>query len=342
MKLLCSLFGVADIKHPRRTILQLKELGFDGVAVNEAAFGKKENLSEFIDHVKDFGDKESVICRMISQDILTDYSEKTKLFQNQCRVYHGHYLRGPYSDPYEVVETIDCLNEEAGKEAYGFGLDVGVCNLCGQNMYDFVMTLGHRLKAVILRDNDGNSDDHLLPFSCAHQGQSRTDWLNLIRGLRELEFDGDLIMSIGDSVAAASVTLRPAVLELAYKQAQYFQWQIQMTCVMKKYSSRVLFGAGNMCRNYMKCYGQEFPPLFTCDNNENRWGEIFEGLEIRSPEELKNLSPDCAIFICIMYYDDIEKQLRDMGITNPIERFNDEFMPSFHWKRLEMWEEGHA
>ena len=66
MKLLCSLSGAADIKQPRRTILQLKELGFDGVAVNEAAFSKKENLSEFIDHVKDFGDKESVICRMIS------------------------------------------------------------------------------------------------------------------------------------------------------------------------------------------------------------------------------------------------------------------------------------
>lgn len=335
MRLLCSLERVADAKQPRRDMIQLKDVGFQDVFI-EYGHEQPENFlrEEAIARAK-------TVCDEIQMGYLTVKGE-LELIQNSHRKFNGNYLRGDDSDPVEVAAKIDRMNEEAGKEAYGFCLDVGVCNLCGQNMYDFVMTLGHRLKAVILRDNDGNSDDHLLPFSCAHQGQSRTDWLNLIRGLRELEFDGDLIMSIGDSVAAASVTLRPAVLELAYKQAQYFQWQIQMTRVMKKYKSRVLFGAGNMCRNYMKCYGQEFPPLFTCDNNESRWGETFEGLEIRSPEELKNLSPDCAIFICIMYYDDIEKQLRNMGIANPIERFNDEFMPSFHWERLEMWEEGHA
>ena len=44
---------------------------------------------------------------------------------------------------------------------------------------------------------------------------------------------------------------------------------------------------------------------------------------------------ECAVFICNIYYDEIEQQLRDMGIKNPIERFNDEFMPSFHFTRLE-------
>ena len=87
-----------------------------------------------------------------------------------------------------------------------------------------------------------------------------------------------------------------------------------MKNVLKKYDTRVLFGAGNMCRNYMKCYGEEFPPLFTCDNNSGRWGEIFEGLQIRPPEALKDLAPDCAIFICNIYYREIEKQLREMGL----------------------------
>ena len=26
-----------------------------------------------------------------------------------------------------------------------------------------------------------------------------------------------------------------------------------------------------MCRAYMKCYGQNFPPLYTCDNNGKVW-----------------------------------------------------------------------
>ena len=111
-----------------------------------------------------------------------------------------------------------------------------------------------------------------------------------------------------------------------------------MKNVLKRYSKRVLFGAGNMCRNFMKCYGEEFPPLFTCDNNRARWGEQFEGLEIRPPESLKELPSDCAIFICNIYYKEVERQLREMGISNPIEYFNDEYMPSYYFDRLAYWE----
>ena len=85
----------------------------------------------------------------------------------------------------------------------------------------------------------------------------------------------------------------------------------------------------------MKCYGEKYPPLFTCDNNSKTWGTIFCGLEVKNPEELKNISDDCAIFICNIYYREVEKQIRDMGITNPVEYFNDEYMPSFYYDRLE-------
>lgn len=91
-----------------------------------------------------------------------------------------------------------------------------------------------------------------------------------------------------------------------------------------------------MCRNYMKNYGEEFPPLFTCDNNSSRWGEEFCGLTIKAPEELKKLPPDCAVFICNVYYREIEAQLRSMGIKNPIEYFNDEYMPTFYTERIDM------
>ena len=96
-----------------------------------------------------------------------------------------------------------------------------------------------------------------------------------------------------------------------------------------------------MCRAYMKCYGEEFPPLYTCDNNPQVWGTEFCGLSVHAPEDLRSLPEDCAIFICNIYYEEIEQQLRDMGLKNPIERFNDEFMQSFHFERLESdaWKE---
>ena len=90
-----------------------------------------------------------------------------------------------------------------------------------------------------------------------------------------------------------------------------------------------------MCRNYMKNYGKQYPPLYTCDNNKSIWGTEFCGLEIKAPESLKDLPEDCVIFICNIYYREIQAQLREMGIQNPIEFFNDEYMPSFYFDRVE-------
>lgn len=257
------------------------------------------------------------------------------LLENQCKDMNGHLIRGLCSDGRQAAAWVDALNEAAGEERFGFCMDVGVCNLCGQNMYDFILALGDRLNAVILRDNDGNSDSALLPFTAVRNGQSRTDWLNLIRGLREIGFDGELIMDFHDTAAAFSPILRPGLLQMAKSVADYFAWQIRIENLLKKHPSRVLFGAGNMCRNYMKCYGEKYPPLYTCDNNRKLWGSVFEGLEVKEPEELKKLPKDCAVFICNIFYREIEAQLRQMGIENPIEFFNDEYMPSFYFDRVE-------
>ncbi len=260
------------------------------------------------------------------------------LLENQCLDVNGSLNRGICAESDEAVSWVDRLNAECGEERFGFCMDVGVCNLCGQNMREFAVSLGSRIKAVILRDCDGIRENAMLPFTCVDKEQFRTDWQNLIRGLREICFDGLLIMDFKSMTTAFSRFLRPGLIKFAQEIAEFFRWQIGMKSVLKKYDTRVLFGAGNMCRNYMKCYGREFPPLFTCDNNSARWGEIFEGLQIRPPETLKDLASDCAIFICNIYYREIEEQLRKMGIANPIEYFNDEYMPSFYFDRLEYWE----
>lgn len=257
------------------------------------------------------------------------------LLTNLCKDLNGHLIRGVCSDSRQAAQWIDALNEAVGEERFGFCMDVGVCNLCGQNMYDFILALGSRLKAVILRDNDGNSDSALLPFTAARQSQPQTDWLNLIRGLREIGFDGELILDFHDTASAFSPLLRPGLLRMAKSVADYFKWQIEIENQLGKYPSRVLFGAGNMCRNYMKCYGEKYPPLFTCDNNRNIWETEFCGLTVKSPETLRTLPEDCAVFICNIYYREIEAQLRQMGIKNPIAFFNDEYMPSFYFDRVE-------
>lgn len=256
------------------------------------------------------------------------------LLENQCKDVGGHLVRGICSDPMQALEWIDALNEEVGAECFGFCLNAGAANLCGQNMYEMIKVLGDRVKAVVLTDGDGHKEGALLPFTCVQKSRSQTDWLSLIRGLREIGFGGNLIMDFSDTATAFSPILRPQLLQLVKATGDYFGWQIELEQLLLKYPRRVLFGAGNMCRNYMKCYGEKYPPLFTCDNNSRLWGTEFEGLTVKNPTELKDIPEDCAIFICNIYYREIEKQLRDMGIANPIEFFNDEYMPSFYFDRI--------
>lgn len=220
-----------------------------------------------------------------------------------------------------------------GTERFGFCLDVGNCNLCGQNIQEMIRALGNRLQAVILSENDGKNMARLLPFTNARGRRPPLDWLGVIRGLRDVSFDGCLILETTDTTVAFSPLLQPVLVPVYKAVLDYFEMQIAIERDLKKYGRIALFGAGNMCRNYMKCYGEKYPPLFTCDNNPELWGTEFEGLEVRNPEALKDLPENSGVIICNIFYREIEEQLRAMGIGN-IGYFNDEYMPSFYTGRL--------
>lgn len=262
-------------------------------------------------------------------------AELRMLVPNHYKEHNGHLVRCAFSDPYELSRFVDELNGGAGGSLYGICADVGICNLVGQNVYEFLKLLGDRVRAVVIRENNGIMDNALLPFSMTNKGISQMDWLGVFRGLRAIDFDGPAIFDFRGTSEAYSHLLRADFDVFIKKVTDYFAWQISMEQTIKKYDMRVLFGAGNMCRNYMKCYGEAYRPLFTCDNNQAIWGTKFEGLEIKNPEALKKLPAQCAIFICNVYYDEIERQIRGMGIENPIERFNDEYLPSMYMDRFD-------
>ena len=263
------------------------------------------------------------------------------LLLNKGKDVNGHLIRGFCAEPEEMCVMVDGLNEEAGRKRFGCCFDIGTATVCGQNLYTAMVPLGDRLEAVIVRDCDGVHDVAMLPYTACEAGQ-QTNWLYLIRALRKIDFDGDFIMDFADTYSGFMLRLRPGVLTLAHEVGEFLVWQAGMERLVKKYDKRVLFGAGNMCRAYMKDYGKDYPPLFTCDNNSGRWGETFEGLTIENPEKLKDLPKDAAIFICNMYYDEINEQLRGMGLKNPIEYFSDEYMATFHMDRLKMAKDPNA
>jgi len=269
---------------------------------------------------------------------LAEAAEKadvTILLAPMPRYLSGHYLRGMLSSGRTMREAVDALNAAAGDGRFGCCLDMQAAGACGQDMYDFIRETGPRLQAVLLTDTDGNGRMQLLPYTLVEEGRYLTDWLGVIRGLRSINFDGLLVLALRDTAGGCPPLLRPTLLQLAKKTGSYLSWQIGMEQELAKYPQRVLFGAGRMCRNYLLNYGEAYPPLFTCDNNPATWGTEVDGLPVKSPEELRNLPEDCAIFICNVFYREIEAQLREMGLPNPVAYFNDECPPKVVLEKIE-------
>ncbi|SHO48802.1 LicD family protein [Anaerocolumna xylanovorans] len=78
----------------------------------------------------------------------------------------------------------------------------------------------------------------------------------------------------------------------------------------------ILFGSGLMVEDYMKQFGKKYPPAFLVDNNPEKWGTIKCGVEVRNPVEILSVpAAQRKLFLCNVYYKQIEEQLSDMGIT---------------------------
>ena len=327
----------------------------DGLLVECINFAAEFGCEDIIVQPLDGEQREE--CESVNRDFylsLTDCAKSagiTVLLTNRLRNLNGHYIRGVFSEPAQVAAVIDELNNKAGADIFGFCLDVGICNMVGQNVCGFMAALGSRMKSLFLYENDGVHYNHIMPFFSANSGGSQFDWFNFIRYLRKSGFNGLTVVDFSTTMIALPQPLQPAMLFFAYSLkkylerqsgVKYLEWQAEVEENIKKYSSRVLFGAGNMSRAYVEHYGEKYPPLYVCDNNPKLWGTKFCGLAVHNPEDLKSLTADCAVIVCnVLYYDDIEHQLREMGVKNPIERFSDEFMPSFQLNRVEshVWKE---
>lgn len=78
----------------------------------------------------------------------------------------------------------------------------------------------------------------------------------------------------------------------------------------------VCFGAGGMGKsfiNILASFGYQVD--FLCDNSSKMWGKKVDDVEIISPERLAEMKDHALVFISSQYYDDIYKQLTEIGIS---------------------------
>lgn len=98
-----------------------------------------------------------------------------------------------------------------------------------------------------------------------------------------------------------------------YSQEEY---EKLFTNIFKGIGSKriYLFGSGKYAERFIEQFGQYYDIAGIIDNNESRWGENLSGIEIYSPEMLKEIDVPFKVFICIKYFEDVLTQLKDMEV----------------------------
>jgi len=93
--------------------------------------------------------------------------------------------------------------EATGGEHLGICLDTGHLNMASGDQTGFIRAAGAHLQALHLADNEGQSDQHLMPY-----GKGTVDWPTVVHELRQLPYEALFNLEIpGENRAPLNVRL---------------------------------------------------------------------------------------------------------------------------------------
>ncbi len=148
-------------------------------------------------------------------------------FENLYEAVGTRLVEGVCADPREAVWYIDTLNEYAGEELFGFCLDTGHLQLVRREPYDFITTLGSRLKALHIHENDAVGDLHQLPYSFGSAKDDGQCWDRIYKALKEIGYNGVLSFETFPTMNSFPRGMSDAVLEAIHSVGVYMAEQIE-------------------------------------------------------------------------------------------------------------------
>lgn len=83
------------------------------------------------------------------------------------------------------ADDLNWLVDRLDGECFGICLDTGHLNMCEQSQRDFIISAGKRLHALHIADNEGKTDQHMMPY-----GKGNVDFAEVIHALREVGYEG--------------------------------------------------------------------------------------------------------------------------------------------------------
>lgn len=83
------------------------------------------------------------------------------------------------------IEDLLYILDGVGSDKFGICLDTGHLNLTYKNHRHFILQAGKRLKALHIADNQGLTDQHLMPFN-----GGTVDFAAVVNALRQVNYNG--------------------------------------------------------------------------------------------------------------------------------------------------------
>jgi sugar phosphate isomerase/epimerase len=238
---------------------------------------------------------------------------------------HG-YTYSTYSTSNDLLEVCRYGNRLVGKEVFKAALNVGYANLLEKNVRRMIDDLGTALGLIHVSDNDGRSNLRQMPYTfTTGRGVQSTDWKRILGAMMKIPFDGWLIFDTVGLFQRIPEDLQLPMLKLLKEIEKSWIRQYHFEDLICEPGKKIiLFGAGAMAYNYIQVWGKKYPPAFLVDNNSKNWGLNLEGIEIKSPDAIKDVPPEeRLVLICNLHYSEIKLQLANMGVR--FECYNDEY-----------------
>ena len=138
------------------------------------------------------------------------------LLENMFSSCNGKYIETACADMHDACGYIDALNAIAEEEIFGFCYDSGHAAVLGKDLGIAIHTLGHRLMALHLHDNDGIHDHHRFPY------YGVVDWEMVLRSLHEVGYQGTINFETSGELQAHDPALIPKLLELLSETGRLF------------------------------------------------------------------------------------------------------------------------
>lgn len=113
--------------------------------------------------------------------------EKLRMLQAHIQT-NGLGLRICLENIGGIAKSVDQINaylDLLDENCFGICLDTGHLNLHDKDQRNFILKAGKRLKALHIADNEGERDQHMMPY-----GRGNIDFDQVVKALREVDYEG--------------------------------------------------------------------------------------------------------------------------------------------------------